>query len=45
MNSWMITSGGLTRLENEADFGGNDMEGSLMVESIGGVDGGTEMAD
>ena len=47
MNSWMTTSGGLTRLEKEGGFGGNEieMEGSLMVESIGGVEDGTEMAD
>ena len=45
MNSWMTTSGGLTRLEKEGGFGGNEMEGSLMVESFGGGEDGTEVTD
>ena len=44
----MIASGGFTRLEKEGlhgGVGGNEVEGSLMVESIDGVEGGTEMTD
>ena len=47
MNSWMITSGGLTRLAKEGlgGFDGNEMDGSLIVDSIGGVEDGTEITD